>query len=66
MAATKIRASKQVEIDDNINFNNKKVTNLATPTDPADAVNKSYADALLETLNGYQNKGTLDWVAFLR
>jgi hypothetical protein len=34
-----------------LNMGNNKVTNLATPTDDNDAVNKSYADAIVQGIN---------------
>lgn len=52
MATSRIKLSKQSYFDDNLNANAKKITNLATPVDNSDAVNKSYVDGLLEALNG--------------
>lgn len=60
MATQKIKLSKQSYFDDNLDANAKKITNLATPIDNSDAVNKSYVDNILEALNGVQYKGVID------
>ncbi len=60
MAQQKIKLSKQSYFDDNLDANAKKITNLATPVDNSDAVNKSYVDGILEALNGVQYKGVVD------
>lgn len=60
MAQQKIKLSKQSYFDDNLDANAKKITNLATPVDNSDAVNKSYVDGLLEAVNGVVYKGAID------
>lgn len=60
MAETKIRASQQIEFDDNIDINNKKLINVATPTNPADVANKAYVDNLLGNADAFVYKGVID------
>ena len=45
MATTKTRGSNQIFWDADIDFNAKKITNLAAPTSANDAANKDYVDA---------------------
>lgn len=44
MATTKIRGSNQIFWDADIDFNNKKLTNLASPSNASDAATKQYVD----------------------
>lgn len=46
MATTKIRSSNQLYIDNNLDLNNFRLTNLATPTVSTDAATKAYVDAV--------------------
>lgn len=59
MATTKIRGTTQLEIDGNIDFNAKKITNLATCTADTDAATKAYVDGLLGANDAMQFKGTV-------
>ncbi len=50
-------------IGDNLDLNNNKITNLATPTADSDAVNKSYVDGLASSLdikNSVKAASTID------
>lgn len=58
MAATKLRASTQISWDTNIDFNAKKITNLATPTSDADAATKAYVDTAVVGL--FDSRGNYD------
>lgn len=44
-------ASNNLEFDVQIDANSNAIINLATPTNPGDAVNKSYADSLVSNLS---------------
>lgn len=46
MAITKIRSSVQLYVDNNLDLNSKKITNLAEPTLATDAATKGYVDAM--------------------
>ena len=43
--------SAKISIDADISANNNKITNIATPISPNDAVNKAYSDALVQGLD---------------
>lgn len=58
--STKIKLSKQAFFDDNLDANSKKITNLAAPADPGDAVTKAYADALIGANDALVYKGVID------
>jgi len=60
MATTKIKITKQVFVDDNFDFNAKKITNLATPAAGTDAVTKDYADGLIAAADAMVYKGAID------
>lgn len=60
MNPTKLRGSSQIRWDDNIDFNAKILRNLGTPTLDSDAATKAYVDGILDSLNGFQNKGGID------
>ncbi len=60
MGQSKVRISNQVCIDANKDWNNKKITNLATPTDSGDAVTKGYADGLIAAADALVYKGVID------
>lgn len=55
MSQTKLRITKQVEVDDHFSFNNKKITSLADPTLSQDAATKNYVDALIKGLKFKQS-----------
>lgn len=59
MAQTKIRATKQIFFDGNVDINAKKLTNLAVCTDDADAATKAYVDGLLGANDAMTFKGTV-------
>lgn len=44
MPITQVRSSTQLNIDQNLNINSRKIVNLSEGTDPNDAVNKSQLD----------------------
>lgn len=46
MAITKIRSSVQLYVDNNLDLNSKKITNLASPTQATDAATKEYVDSV--------------------
>jgi len=60
MSTTKIKVSKQIFIDDHLDFNAKKITNLATPVSGGDAVTKDYADGLIAANDAMVYKGVID------
>jgi hypothetical protein len=60
MAVTKIKLSKQTFADADVDFNAKKITNLATPISGSDAVTKDYADGLLAANDAMIYKGVID------
>ena len=60
MSNTKIRATKQLLIDADFDFNAKKLTNLATPTNDADGATKAYVDGLLLNLDAMHYEGAID------
>lgn len=61
MAEPKVRASNQLNIDANIDWNAKKITNLAAPTASGDAATKDYVDStavgLLDDRGNYDASG---------
>ena len=60
MSQTKIRATKQLLIDADFDFNAKKLTNLATPTNDADGATKAYVDGILASTDAMIYKGAID------
>lgn len=60
MSVTKIKLSKQAVFDDHLDANAKKITNLATPQNDADACTKQYADSLIGAADALVYKGVLD------
>lgn len=59
MPTTKIRGSKQIEFDADINVNAKKLTNLAVCTVDSDAATKAYVDGLLGANDAMRFMGTV-------
>jgi len=49
MATTQLRGSKQIYWDDNVNLNNKRITNVADAVNPQDVVTKSQLDSAIST-----------------
>ena len=60
MSTTKIKLSKQAYADADMDFNAKKITNLATPLSGSDAVTKDYADGLIAAADALVYKGVID------
>jgi len=59
MSLTKLRASKQLHFDDNVDINAKKLTNLAEPTADGDAATKLYVDNHAAAADAMIYKGTI-------
>jgi len=51
MAITKVRLPNQIQITNNVDWNAKKITNLADPTNPQDAATKVYVDNAIQGLD---------------
>lgn len=60
MATTKLRASTQIYVDANLDYNAKKISNLADGTLATDAVTKQQLDAMADAINAFQLKGVID------
>ena len=60
MANTQLRASKQLYIDNNLDWNAKQIKNLANGTLDTDAATVGQMNALADSINAFQLKGTID------
>lgn len=51
MAITQVKSKQQFLVTDDVNFQNKKITNLADPVSAQDAATKAYVDAVKQALD---------------
>lgn len=59
MSTSKIKLSKQAFADADLDFNAKKITNLAEPVSSGDVATKNYVDSMLGANDAMQFKGTI-------
>jgi len=51
MAITQVKSKQQFLVTDDVNFQTKKITNLADPVSAQDAATKAYVDAVKQALD---------------